>query len=165
MGTEMSRNRCVLAGLSVIVRAPPQAASPFAQDMEVTMSQKVVLAVGVDSWLLATHSVAWRPAGFVVLSALTVRDAFDDFKAGDFDLVLLGQSLSVESKERLTFLIRSSGSRTPVVSIANPSAVCDSFADATIRNDSKALLQGMGELLAEESRLGSRQMVLSGNAG
>ena len=79
--------------------------------------------------------------------------------------MLLGQSLSVESKERMTFLIRSSGSRTPVVSIANPSAVCDLFANATIRNDSKALLQGMGELLAEESRLRSRQMVLSGYAG
>jgi len=129
------------------------------------MSLKVVLAVGVDSWMLATHSVAWRPAGFVVLSAFTVRNAFNDFTAGDFDLVLLGQSMSVESKERLTAFIRSSGSHTPVVSIANPSAACDSFANATIRNDSKALLQGMDELLAEESRLRSRQLILSGDAG
>jgi hypothetical protein len=142
----------------------PQAASPFAQDVEVILSLKVVLAVGVDSWLLAAHSAAWRPAGFIVLSAVTMREAFDHFRAGDFDLVLLGHSLSVESKERLTFLVRSSASRTPVVSIANPSGACDSFADATIRNDSKALLQGMGELLAEESRLRSRQTVLSGIA-
>jgi hypothetical protein len=125
---------------------------------------KVVLSVGVDSWLLASHSAAWRPAGFIVLSAATLRDAFDHFRAADFDLVLLGDSLSVENKERLTFLIRSSGSCTPVVSIANPSGACDSFADATIRNDSNALLQGMGELLAEASRLRSRQTVLSGNA-
>lgn len=161
----MSRNRYVNAGLGVIVRAPPQAASPFAKGMEVTLSLKVVLAVGVDFWLLATHSAAWRPAGFIVLPAATMREAFDHFRAGDFDLVLLGHSLSVESKEKLTFLIRSSGSRTPVVSIANPSGACDAFADATIRHDSEALLQGMGELLAEESRQRSRQMVRSGNAG
>jgi hypothetical protein len=129
------------------------------------MSLKVVLSVGVDSWLLASHSAAWRPAGFIVLSAATMREAFDHFRAGDFDLVLLGDSLSLESKEKLTHLIRSSGSHTPVVSIASPSGHCDSFANATIRNDSKALLQGMGELLAEESRLSSRQSVLPGHAG
>jgi CheY-like chemotaxis protein len=142
----------------------PQTATPFAQDVEVTLSLKVVLAVGVDSWLLAAHSAAWRPAGIIVLSAVTMREAFDHFRAGDFDLVLLGHSLPVESKERLTLLIRSSGDRTPVVSIANSSGDCDWFADATIRNDSEALLQGMGELLAEGSRLRSRQTVLAGIA-
>jgi hypothetical protein len=75
--------------------------------------------------------------------------------------VLLGDALSVESKERLTYLIRSSGSHTPVVSIASPSGECDSFADATIRNDSIALLQGMDELLEEEWKLHSWQMALS----
>jgi DNA-binding NtrC family response regulator len=116
------------------------------------MSLNVVLAVGVDSWLLATHSTVWRSAGYIVLLAGSVREAIDHFKAGDFDLVLLGHSLSVESKERLTLLIRATGSRTPVVSIATPPGDCDFFADATIRNDSNALLKGMGELLAKESR-------------
>ena len=153
----MSRSSVVT---SVIVRAS-QAASSFAQDMEVTMSLKVVLSVGIDSWLLASHSAAWRPAGFIVLSAASMREAFDHFRAGDFDLVLLGDALSVESKERLTYLSRSSGSHTPVVSIASPSGECDSFADATIRNDSIALLQGMDELLEEEWKLHSWQMALS----
>jgi CheY-like chemotaxis protein len=133
--------------------------------MEVIMSLKVVLSVGVDSWQLTAHSAAWRPAGIIVLSASTMKEAFDQFRAGDFDLVLLGHSLPVESKERLTYLIRSSGSSIPVVSIAGASGDCDSFADATIGNDSRALLQGMGDLLADESRPRSRQMVLSGNAG
>ena len=116
------------------------------------MSLKVVLAAGVDSCLLATYSTVWRSAGYIVLSAASVREAIDHFETGDFDLVLLGDSFSVECKERLTCLIRASGSRTPVVSIANPSSDCDLFADATIRNDSNALLQSMGELLAKESR-------------
>jgi DNA-binding response OmpR family regulator len=114
------------------------------------MSQKVVLAAGVNSWLLATHSTVWRSAGYIVLPAASVKEAIGHFETGDFDLVLLGDSFSVESKERLTSLIRASGSRTPVVSIANPSGDCDLFADATIKNDPNALLQGMGELLAKE---------------
>jgi hypothetical protein len=128
------------------------------------MSLKVILAAGVDSWLLATYSTVWRSAGYIVLPAASVTEAIDYFKGGDFDLVLLGDSFSAESKERLTFLIRASGSRTPVVSIANPSGDCDLFANATIRNDSNALLQGMGELLAKESRSRAEQTIMVGRA-
>ena len=117
------------------------------------MPLTVVLAVGLDSWLLATHCVVWRSAGYIVLSASSIREAIDHFKAGDFDLVLLGDSISPENKERLTFLIRASGSRTPVVCIANSSMDFASFADATLRNDSSALLTGMGELLEEKARM------------
>ena len=115
------------------------------------MPLKVVLAVDVDSWMLASHIVEWRSAGFIVLAANTMKEAFDHFRNGDFDLVLLGHSLSVESKERLTYLIRTSGSRTPVVSIDDSSSNCDSFANATVKNDAHLLLQRMGELLAEDS--------------
>jgi len=37
----------------------------------------------------------------------------EQFKVGDFDLVLLGSSIPAEHKERLTGLVRTSGSRTP----------------------------------------------------
>jgi CheY-like chemotaxis protein len=116
------------------------------------MSVNIVLAVGLDSWLLTRHSALWRSAGYIVLAAASVREAIDHFKTGDFDLVLLGDSMSEENKERLTYLIRASGARTPVVSIANSSGTLDSFADATIPNDANELLAGMGELLARESR-------------
>ena len=114
--------------------------------------------------MLATHSLTWRSAGFVVLPAATMRDAFEHFRTGDFDLVLLGHSVPVESKERLTFLIRSSGSRTPVVSIANPPGDCHLFATATVKNESEAMLECMGELLAESSNLHLVQTPLYGAA-
>jgi hypothetical protein len=122
-------------------------------DKAVTMSLTVVLAIGMDSWLLTAHSMAWRSAGFIVVSARAVREAIDQFNAGDFDLVLLGDSVSKEDKQRLTVLIRASGSRTPVVSIANAPGDFDSFADATLKNDSGGLLMGIGELLAEHAKL------------
>jgi hypothetical protein len=160
----MSLNSNIIAGLKFVDRARPQTASQFAQEKKGTMPLKVVLAVGVDSWLLTTHNAAWKSAGFIVLSAFTVREAFDHFRVGDFDLVLLGQSLSAESKERLTYLIRASSSRTPVVSIADSSGNPDSFASATVGNDGNALLRCMGELLAEESRVHYARAPLIGTA-
>jgi hypothetical protein len=117
------------------------------------MLLRVVLAVGVDSAMLTAHIAEWGAAGFVVLPVTTMSEAFEHFRTGDFDLVLLGHALSVESKERLTYLVRSSGSRTPVLSIADSSGNCDPFASATVRNDANSMLQCMGELLAAESKL------------
>ena len=84
------------------------------------MPLTVILAVGLDPLLGLAQSTAWKSAGYIVISVATIKKAIDHFKAGDFDLVLLGNSISLESKERLTFLIRSFGSHTPVVCIANP---------------------------------------------
>jgi len=115
------------------------------------MSLTVILAVGLDSWKITAQSSVLRPAGYIVVSAHSIRDAIDHFKGGDFDLVLLDQSISVEDKERLIFMIRASGSQTPVVSAAHFSGDSHSFADATPKNDSVAMLTGMGELLAVRS--------------
>lgn len=123
------------------------------------MSITLVLAIGLGSWRLATHSALWRPAGYVVLSAATIREAIEHFRNGDFDLVLLGRSLSKESRERLTYLIRSSGSLTPVVSIADDSGDSDLLADATISNDSNALLTGMGQLMANGVKLRAKPAI------
>lgn len=115
----------------------------------------VVLAVGLDSWRLMPHGSDLWPAGCVVVSATSIRDAFKQFKAGDFDLVLLGRSISAEHKERFTSLIRAVGSRTPVFSIPNSSGDCNSFADGNLEDDASALLVGMGEFLAKTPGVGN----------
>ena len=108
----------------------------------------VVLAVGLDSWRLTSQGSDLRSAGYVVISASSIRDAIEQFKVGDFDLVLLCHSISAEQKERLTSIIRASGSRTPVVWIPNASDDCDSLADGTLQGDASALLTGMEDILA-----------------
>jgi hypothetical protein len=110
----------------------------------------VVLAVGLDSLELASQKPLWNSAGFIVVPASTIRDAIDHFKTGDFDLVLLGNSLSIENKERLTFLIRKSGSHTPIVCIGNSPVDSHSFADATLRSELADLLAGIRDLLAKQ---------------
>ena len=116
------------------------------------MSLKVILAIGVDSSLLEIQSSAWKLSGYIVTFAWSITDAITHFRYGDFDLVLLGHSLPAESRERLTFLIRSSGSRVPVVFIADPSSASDGFADRTVNGEPTNILHEIEELLA--SRVG-----------
>jgi len=121
-------------------------------NMESPMSLKVVLAIGVDSSLLEIQGSAWKSSGYIITFAWSIKDAITHFRYGDFDLVLLGQSLSVENRERLTFLIRASGSRVPVVFIADPSSASDRFVDATVKGEPTNILQEIEDLLA--SRVG-----------
>jgi DNA-binding NtrC family response regulator len=116
------------------------------------MSFTIVLAVGVDSWQLMTHDPIWKSAGYIVISVGSVEEAVRHFKAGDFDMVLLGYSIPAEKRERLTFLIRSLGLRVPVAAIAKSPGDCDSFVDVTLRNDTSALLAGIGALMANKAR-------------
>jgi hypothetical protein len=110
----------------------------------------VVLAVGLDSWRLTSQDSDLRSAGYVILSASTILDAIKQFKIGDFDLVLLGRSISAEDKERLTGLIRASGSRTPLACIPGD---CISFADGAPEDDASALMAVMEKGLAKTPRV------------
>ena len=109
----------------------------------------VVLAIGLDSTPLKTQSSLWKAAGYIVNVAGSIREAIDHFKVGDFDLVLLGNSIPAENRERLTYLIRSLGSHVPVAFIAESSGETDAFVDATLRTEPKAMLAGMRELVAQ----------------
>ena len=128
------------------------------------MSLTVVLAVGLDSSLLANQSSVWQSAGFIVTSTGSIKDAIGHIRDGDFDLVLLGHSIPVDSRERFAFLLRAIGSRTPVVSITDSPTDGDSFADATIKNEPSNLLQSIGELMAERAKSSAPSRAMPGIA-
>jgi len=109
----------------------------------------VVLAIGLDSTVLKTQRPLWQAAGYIVNVAGSVREAIDHFRAGDFDLALLGSSIPAENRERLTYLIRSLGSHVPVAFVAESSGDSGRFADATLRTEPKAMLAGMRALVAK----------------
>ena len=112
------------------------------------MALTVVLTIGFDPWFFEAQRAHWRSAGYFITSAGSIREAIDHVKAGDFDLVLLGNSISAEDRERLSFLIRASGSHIPMVCIEDSSGHCDAFADVAVRNEPRGLLQSIGKLLA-----------------
>ena|SRR5208337_3521247 len=117
------------------------------------MATIVVLAVCLDPVLPGTQDSVWRSAGYFFIPAGSIKEAINHFEAGDFDLVLLGRSISTEARERLTFLIRATGSRVPVASIAGSPGQRDSFADATFEQETSELLTGMGQLLESKARM------------
>ena len=96
------------------------------------MSINVVLAVGMDLWVLERKRKVWREAGYFVTPAGSVREAIDDFRSGDFDLVVMSASIPAESRERFTSMIRAAGSSVPVICATNPAGDWDLFANATI---------------------------------
>ena len=63
------------------------------------MPFKLVLAVGLDLSLLAGQRSAWQSAGYFVTPAKSIKEAIVHLREGDFDLVLLGQFISPESRE------------------------------------------------------------------
>jgi len=126
------------------------------------MSLTVVLAVGLDSWLLATHTRDWRSAGYFVVPADSIREAINLFNDGDFDLVVLGDSVSTENRQRLTSLIRASGAQTPVAYIGSFSAAYDSLSDDPPKNDSSTLVKKLRESLAEKSMARGSPAILRG---
>lgn len=128
------------------------------------MHQTVVLAVGLDLSLSTRHSTDWESAGYVVTSAASIREAIVHFRDGDFDLVLLGNGIPPDSRERLTFLIRQSGSRIPVIYMTNSFTETDSFADATIRNEPINLLRGIEEIMCNRSNTRSECAAMPGIA-
>jgi len=78
----------------------------------------LILALGFESTLMRSRSLLLRSAGYVVASASSVKEAINRFLCGDFDLVLLSESVPAKDKDLLFRLIRESGSRIPIVPIA-----------------------------------------------
>jgi CheY-like chemotaxis protein len=112
----------------------------------------LILNVGQDPSLSETRSSLLRAAGYIVESVLSIKEAIGHFQAGDFDLVLLCHTIPQKDRDRLACLIRASGSRTPIVTVAGTSGQAkDIIVDATIESSPKKLLSGIKEILATAS--------------
>jgi CheY-like chemotaxis protein len=122
----------------------------------VSMPLRVVLAVGFDQSLLRLRTLVLQCAGYHVESASSLKEAVDRFQSGDFDLVLLCHSVPRKDRYRLTSFLRSSGSRTPIVSIAGTLGECDAFVTATLEDGPNKFLAGVRDVVlkAEETPKG-----------
>jgi CheY-like chemotaxis protein len=128
------------------------------------MSLTIVLSVGFDPSLLMTRGLVLESAGYLVESASTLKGAADRFQSGDFDLVLLCHSVPRKDRDRLTSLIRSSGSRTPIVSIAGNLGECDAFATATLEDGPNNFLAGIKDVLIKAEKTIPSQYVRGRNS-
>lgn len=114
------------------------------------MSETLVLSVGLDPLTLYSREAVLRSAGYIVVSALSIKDAFHLFQNGDFDLIVLCHTVPVRDRDRLIWLIRQSGSRIPVASILGTPGKETVFSDAALDQNPVKLLPGIRRLLADQ---------------
>ena len=112
----------------------------------------IALAIGFDPWLLESQRTVWRSAGCFVTGTGSVREAMDQLKSGDFDMVLLDHSISLKNRDGMTSLVRASGSLIPVVCMTDLPGNADDSASSTIENEPEALLQRILGLFATPKR-------------
>jgi len=114
---------------------------------EVFMVPGIVLAVGFEPSLMTARMLVLQSAGYVIVRGSSLKETVDHLHSGDFDLVLLCHSVPATDRERLTSLIRASGSRIPIVSIAGRLGECDAFANATLEDGPNKFLAGIREVI------------------
>ena len=120
------------------------------------MPLPLILAVSHDPALLESRSSILRSAGYAVVQVLSAKQAQELLESGSFDLVLLGHSLPAHDRDRLTRLIRSSGSLTPVVTVAPlTDPLPYEFADALVEGSPEMLLNGIREVLLKAGKDGN----------
>jgi DNA-binding response OmpR family regulator len=118
------------------------------------MSQALVLSVGSDPEVLDARELILRSAGYLVVSARSIEEAVHCFHEGDFDLTVLCHSLLLKESERLTCLIRASGSRIPIVSVSGSLlAVRNAFVDATLNKDPVTFLESIKGILRKQTQM------------
>lgn len=113
------------------------------------MALTLVLSVGKDSWLAGNRNLVLRSAGYQVVSAFSAKEAVERFLAGDFDLVVIWDSISRKGTDLLTSAIRSSGSLTPILSVAANDDQQNSAAGSTLQNRRDQFLTGISQMLAQ----------------
>jgi CheY-like chemotaxis protein len=107
----------------------------------------------LDPLILYAREAMLRSEGYIVVSASSIKEAFHQFRDGDFDLMILGKTLPVRDRERLTCLIRASGSRMPIASISSTPWEQSVFPEATLQENPTELLEGIRRLLAKRFEL------------
>jgi DNA-binding response OmpR family regulator len=118
----------------------------------------VVLAVGQDRLLLETRSQVLRSAGYSVVSTLSIDQALKQFRAGDFDIVILCHSISLHDRELLTNAMRAHRAKTPVVVVTSGFNAMDPFADAIVENEPAILLQELPKVLRNNPENSLREL-------
>ena len=112
------------------------------------MALVLVLAVGQDPMVLSSRCSILRSAGYLVRSSSSIGEAIDVFEDLDLDLVLLCHSIPVQDRDRLTRVIRSTGSHIPIYTVASAASDFEvGRADGIVSSRPEALITELDAVL------------------
>ena len=117
------------------------------------MAETLILSVDLDPMILNAREAVLRSEGYIVVSAASIKEAFHQFHEGDFDLMILGETIPIKDRERLTCLIRASGSRIPIASISSTPWDKYVFPDASLLENPAEIVAGIRRVLAKRFEL------------
>lgn len=113
------------------------------------MPHFVALAVGRDPLLLETRSQVLRSDGYTVVTALSSNEALQQFRSGDFDLVILCHSIPILERERLADAMHAHSPNTPVLMVSRTSNEQQLGGDASVASDPEQLLRDIPSVLGK----------------
>jgi len=113
------------------------------------MRHFVALTVGRDLLLLETRSGVLSSGGYTVVSTLSGEQALGQFKAGDFDVVMLCGSIPGTERERLAKAIHAHSPTTPVVMVRRTTNPAEGGANGIFANEAEELLREIPAILGK----------------
>ena len=109
-------------------------------------SSIVALHVGTDPMLLSTRTDVLRRTGLNIVPAASVAEAMKMFLAGDYDVVIVCQSVPADSRRALANLVHSHSSSVPVILITIIPEQ-DLLVDAIVNGEAAKLVEEMPQIL------------------
>jgi len=116
----------------------------------------MILSAGRDLDLLKFRSAFLRKRGFQVVTASDSPELINKLFSGDFDLVLLCDSLREEDLRRATGLIKLYTPSTPVILISSIEGRQYPYGDLTVPNRPAAIETAIEMAAAMPVRIGTR---------
>jgi len=80
-------------------------------------AKKRILSLATDSSLLTLRAMILQAAGYEVHSASNLLQVIEAYKSGDFDLVLIGHTISEKEKRRIASKLRELGTNGSVLEL------------------------------------------------
>ena len=105
-------------------------------------SQIVILSGGRETYLLQLRNEVLKSSGYTVVSAHSATELIENFRAGDYDLVLLCHSFNFEERRRIVQAIHSWSPSTPVLMLASEE-VQGSSTELFVTNEPVAMLNAI----------------------
>lgn len=109
--------------------------------------QIVILYAGRDSSLLLVRRLLLEYAGYIVTTAATYTAFVKEFYAGDFDGVVLCNSIKNQERRKMASLVHHRSPSVPVIVISETAFSHYNFGTLTVEPQPESLLQALAEAL------------------
>jgi DNA-binding response OmpR family regulator len=104
----------------------------------------VILSAGRDAQLAKKRSLSLTSAGYEVVTVTTASDVINRLFSGDFDAVILCNSLPDQERRKLAGIVKSYSPSTPVIIVADSVGAQYDYGTQTANGAAADLIAAIG---------------------